>query len=61
MAERLISAAAQAQAYDVVWISRTRRPDGGERVGLHVAPLSVAGLLRERLFADRTVCSPRPR
>ncbi|MCE0537255.1 ATP-dependent DNA helicase [Kineosporia rhizophila] len=55
VAERLISAAAQAQAYDVVWISRTRRPDGGERVGLHVAPLSVAGLLRERLFADRTV------
>ena len=55
VAERLISAAAQAQAYDVVWISKTRRPDGGERVGLHVAPLSVAGLLRERLFADRTV------
>jgi ATP-dependent DNA helicase DinG len=26
-----------------------------ERVGLHVAPLSVAGLLREKLFNDRTV------
>jgi ATP-dependent DNA helicase DinG len=40
---------------DVIWVSRMRRSDGVERVGLHVAPLSVAGLLRERLFADRTV------
>ncbi|GAB3284380.1 ATP-dependent DNA helicase [Kineosporia babensis] len=55
VAERLVSAAAQAQAYDVIWVSRSKRMDGGERVGLHVAPLSVAGLLRERLFADRTV------
>jgi ATP-dependent DNA helicase DinG len=44
-----------AVARDVVWVSRMRRNDGVERVGLHVAPLSVAGLLRERLFADRTV------
>jgi ATP-dependent DNA helicase DinG len=55
VAERFIQAAAQAQAYDVIWVSRSRRPDGGERVGLNVAPLSVAGLLRERLFSDRTV------
>jgi ATP-dependent DNA helicase DinG len=40
---------------DVIWVSRMRRSDGVERVGLHVAPLSVAGLLREKLFADRTV------
>jgi ATP-dependent DNA helicase DinG len=40
---------------DVVWISRMRRPDGAERVGLHVAPLSVAGLLRQKLFEERTV------
>ncbi|GAA3639970.1 ATP-dependent DNA helicase [Kineosporia mesophila] len=55
VAERFIQAAAQAQAYDVIWVSRTRRPDGGERVSLHVAPLSVAGLLQERLYSDRTV------
>ncbi len=55
VAERFIQAAAQAQAYDVIWVSRSRRPDGGERVSLQVAPLSVAGLLRERLFSDRTV------
>jgi ATP-dependent DNA helicase DinG len=36
-------------------VSRSRRPDGGERVGLLVAPLSVAGLLREKLFEERTV------
>ncbi|GLY33370.1 ATP-dependent DNA helicase [Kineosporia sp. NBRC 101731] len=55
VAERFIQAAAQAQAYDVIWVSRTRRPDGGERISLHVAPLSVAGLLQERLYSDRTV------
>jgi ATP-dependent DNA helicase DinG len=55
IAERLAADAGQPGGYDVVWISRTRRLDGGERVGLHVAPLSVAGLLRERLFGDRTV------
>ena len=52
--ERLAGVAATGGA-DVVWVSRTRRPDGGERVGLHVAPLSVAGLLREKLFEERTV------
>jgi ATP-dependent DNA helicase DinG len=45
----------EGQAREVVWVSRLRRSDDGERVGLHVAPLSVAGLLRERLFSDRTV------
>jgi ATP-dependent DNA helicase DinG len=45
----------EGAARDVVWVSRIRRSDGVERVGLHVAPLSVAGLLRERLFASRTV------
>jgi ATP-dependent DNA helicase DinG len=54
VAERLAGVAATGGA-DVVWVSRTRRPDGGERVGLHVAPLSVAGLLREKLFEERTV------
>lgn len=36
---------------DVVWVRR------GERFGgsVHVAPLSVAGMLRENLFTDRTV------
>lgn len=55
VAERFVQAAEQAEAYDVVWVFRSRRPDGGERIGLSVAPLSVAGLLRERLFSDRTV------
>jgi ATP-dependent DNA helicase DinG len=55
VAERLTADAGQPGGHDVVWVSRTKRLDGGERIGLHVAPLSVAGLLRERLFADRTV------
>jgi ATP-dependent DNA helicase DinG len=54
VAERLAGVAASGGS-DVVWVSRTRRPDGTERVGLHVAPLSVAGLLREKLFDERTV------
>ncbi|WP_245797826.1 ATP-dependent DNA helicase [Mangrovactinospora gilvigrisea] len=46
-AERLL----EENPYDVVWANR------GERFGasLYVAPLSVAGLLRENLFGDRTV------
>jgi ATP-dependent DNA helicase DinG len=55
VAERLAADAGQPGGHDVVWVSRTRRMDGGERVGLHVAPLSVAGLLKERLFGERTV------
>jgi ATP-dependent DNA helicase DinG len=54
VAERLAGVAATGGA-DVVWVSRSRRPDGNERVGLHVAPLSVAGMLREKLFEERTV------
>lgn len=44
-----------APSPDVVWVSRVRRSDGTVRAGLCVAPLSVAGLLRERLFSERTV------
>jgi ATP-dependent DNA helicase DinG len=55
VAERLAADAGRPGGYDVVWISRQRRGDGGERVAVHVAPLSVAGLLREKLFGDRTV------
>ncbi|MFI7587609.1 ATP-dependent DNA helicase [Spongisporangium articulatum] len=57
--ERLAGGAGGPGSFDVVWVSRSRRPsgpgDGGERIGLHVAPLSVAGLLRERIFSDRSV------
>jgi ATP-dependent DNA helicase DinG len=55
VAERLAADAGQPGGHDVVWVSRSKRLDGSERVGLHVAPLSVAGLLREKLFGDRTV------
>jgi ATP-dependent DNA helicase DinG len=55
IAERLAADAGSPGSHEVVWISRQRRQDGGERVALHVAPLSVAGLLRERLFEERTV------
>ncbi len=53
--ERLTADAGRPDSPDVVWVSRFTRPDGAERITLHVAPLSVAGLLRERLFEDRTV------
>ncbi len=53
--ERLSADAGRPGSPEVVWVSRFRRFDGGERVTLHVAPLSVAGLLRERLFEERTV------
>ncbi|RZS86905.1 ATP-dependent DNA helicase DinG [Motilibacter rhizosphaerae] len=36
--------------YDVCWISAN-----GPARSLHIAPLTVAGLLRERLFAEKTV------
>ncbi|AKK11757.1 ATP-dependent DNA helicase [Corynebacterium uterequi] len=38
-------------ARDVVWLQRTQK----EQSRLAVAPLSIAGLLRESLFADHTV------
>ncbi|MFP5346429.1 MAG: ATP-dependent DNA helicase [Actinomycetes bacterium] len=40
---------------DVIWFSRERVGPGEPRPTLHVAPLSVAALLRERLFKDRTI------
>lgn len=46
VAERI----AEMAAHDVVWVAERER--GGPE--LRVAPLSVAGLLRERLFAKRT-------
>ena len=55
VAERL-AGAGHPDGHDVVWVSRTRRPDGGERVGLHVAPLSVAGLLRRSSSASGPWC-----
>ena len=55
VADRLASGAAGPQGPDVAWVSRIRRPDGATRTALHVAPLSVAGLLRQRLYDERTV------
>jgi ATP-dependent DNA helicase DinG len=56
VAERLTADADPADpggaVRDVVWV--TRRADGGQQ-GIHVAPVSVAGLLRERLFGERCV------
>ncbi|GAB2680592.1 ATP-dependent DNA helicase [Thalassiella azotivora] len=42
-------------AGDVLWLSVSRFGAGEPRRALHVAPLSVARMLRERLFAERTV------
>ena len=42
-----------AKRYDVVWLAE-QGPDGARHKVLRVAPLSVGGLLRERLFAQRT-------
>jgi ATP-dependent DNA helicase DinG len=56
VAERLVDVGDPAQperaVQEVVWV--TRRPDGSQ-TALHVAPVSVAGLLRERLFGERSV------
>ena len=52
----------RAQGPDVAWVARIRRPDGGSRTALHVAPLSVAGLLRAAAVRRaRPSCSPRRR
>lgn len=51
---RLLAAPAAPEG-DVVWVSRLRRPDGTVRTAAHVAPLSVAMRLRDKLFAERTV------
>ncbi|MFR9805384.1 ATP-dependent DNA helicase [Pseudonocardia sp. RS010] len=42
-----------ATRYDVVWLAE-QGPDGARHKVLRVAPLSVGGLLRERLFGQRT-------
>ncbi len=55
VAERLASGSGGPQGPDVVWLSRYTRSDGVVRTALNVAPLSVAGLLRDRLFGERTV------
>ena len=56
IAERLAADdAGRVESPDVIWVSRFRRGDGNERVTVHVAPLSVAGLIRERLFNERTL------
>ncbi len=47
VAERIVS----GSEYDVVWFERHDRFGAS----LRVAPLSVSGLLREKLFADRSV------
>jgi ATP-dependent DNA helicase DinG len=52
VAERL--AQVRARGEDVAWVEASERGGTGARA-LHVAPLSVAGVLRERLFATRTV------
>jgi len=55
VADRLASGSGVRGGTDVVWLSRSPRADGAVRVGLHVAPLSVAGSLRHRVFGERTV------
>jgi ATP-dependent DNA helicase DinG len=43
-----------AKRHDVVWLAE-QGPDGARHKALHVAPLWVGGLLRERLFGRSTV------
>ena len=52
VAERL--AAVRARGEDVAWVEVAERGGTAARA-LHVAPLSVAAVLRERLFGTRTV------
>ncbi len=55
-AQRVTKAFAEsdpAKRYDVVWLGE-QGPDGARYPVLRVAPLSVGGLLRDRLFAERT-------
>ncbi|MBO0848513.1 MAG: ATP-dependent DNA helicase [Pseudonocardia sp.] len=56
-ASRLLAAFAEedpTKRYDVVWLAE-QGPDNARSRVLRVAPLSVGGLLRERLFGQRTV------
>nr|WP_239077172.1 ATP-dependent DNA helicase [Actinocatenispora rupis] len=50
VAERLLD----CSPHDVIWVEGGGQP-GHERPGLHVAPLSVAGLFASLLYQDRTV------
>jgi ATP-dependent DNA helicase DinG len=43
-----------AESYDVAWVTAGFGP-AARTPSLHIAPLSVAGLLREQLFTERTV------
>ncbi len=43
-----------ATRHDVVWLDKPFTPDSRRPVSLRVAPLGVGGLLRERLFRQRT-------
>ncbi|WP_125611491.1 ATP-dependent DNA helicase [Specibacter cremeus] len=61
LSDRLLAA---GEAREVVWTSRPstftpgqgyQKPDDADPAVLNIAPLSVAGKLREGLFADRTV------
>nr|WP_298991676.1 ATP-dependent DNA helicase [uncultured Pseudokineococcus sp.] len=57
VAERMASAPRDGTGHDVLWLSvsdLSSTPSAARRM-LHVAPLQVAGLLREALFAERTV------
>jgi ATP-dependent DNA helicase DinG len=55
-ANRLLEAFDEDAAHqrDVVWLSADRFGLGNRPPSLHIAPLSVAGLLRERVFATTT-------
>ncbi|NHC44527.1 ATP-dependent DNA helicase [Motilibacter aurantiacus] len=50
VADRLLT----GSQWDVAWVTVSERGPAVAR-SLHVAPLSVAGLLRDRLFGERTV------
>ena len=63
VAERLAGGQAGPQGPDVAWVARIRRPDGGSRTALHVAPLSRRGPAAAAPVrrADRRadLCDPR--
>ncbi|ASR37767.1 ATP-dependent helicase [Prauserella marina] len=44
----------QGNRHDVVWLSNDKYTNSSRPPALHVAPLSVGGLLRERVFARST-------
>ncbi|MEJ5915476.1 ATP-dependent DNA helicase [Pseudokineococcus sp. 1T1Z-3] len=57
VAERMAGAPRDGTGHDVLWlsVSELSSTPSAARRALQVAPLQVAGLLREALFADRTV------